>query len=331
MIACVDNMIDIKRVSVVMCTYNGEKYLAEQIDSLLAQTYPLAEIIIQDDGSTDGTVAMLHDYAATHPVIKLFSNEAEHGVNSNFFSALKRAGGEFIAICDQDDIWEPDKIEKQVAAIGDKLLCTCRSKPFTTDGSPVNYDPRTPNYNLPRMLYSSIAGHTMLINRHLLQLIPDQAEVGGLYYDVYLALAASANDSIALVDEVLVHQRRYDGAATYSTADKHCAPSAMNGIYTLVWSIRHYSEVRPYLHEYFQRRYRLLRGIKAQGETYEDVTTMAALEGRSGLLNLLHLCLYHIKYRHRLFYTEGRGLVNYMRSVLYCIMQVYFYRNLLPK
>lgn len=323
--------MDIQSVSIVMCTFNGQQYLAEQIDSLLKQTYPVHEIIIQDDGSTDGTMSLLQDYAAAHPVIKLFNNDGEHGVNNNFFSALRRAGGDYIAICDQDDIWEPAKVEKQVAAIGDSLLCTCRSMPFSVDGSPVNYDSRTPNYSLPRMLYTSIAGHTMLLNRHLLDLIPDQASVGGLYYDVYLALAAAANDSIVLVNEVLVHQRRYDGAATYSTADKHRTPSAMNGLYTLCWSLKHYREVRPYLHEYFQRRYRLLKGIKAQGETYEDVTAMAALEGRQGALNMLHLCLYHIKYRHRLFYTEGHGLVNYMRSVLYCIMQVYFYRHLLPK
>lgn len=323
--------MDIQSVSIVMCTFNGQQYLAEQIDSLLKQTYPVHEIIIQDDGSTDGTMSLLQDYAAAHPVIKLFNNDGEHGVNNNFFSALRRASGDYIAICDQDDIWEPAKVEKQVAAIGDNLLCTCRSKPFSDDGSPVNYDSRTPNYSLPRMLYTSIAGHTMLLNRRLLDLIPDQASVGGLYYDVYLALAAAANDSIVLVNEVLVHQRRYDGAATYSTADKHRTPSAMNGLYTLCWSLKHYREVRPYLHEYFQRRYRLLKGIKAQGETYEDVTAMAALEGRQGALNMLHLCLYHIKYRHRLFYTEGHGLVNYMRSVLYCIMQVYFYRHLLPK
>lgn len=323
--------MDIQSVSIVMCTFNGQQYLAEQIDSLLKQTYPVHEIIIQDDGSTDGTMSLLQDYAAAHPVIKLFHNDGEHGVNNNFFSALRRASGDYIAICDQDDIWEPAKVEKQVAAIGDNLLCTCRSKPFSDDGSPVNYDSRTPNYSLPRMLYTSIAGHTMLLNRRLLDLIPDQASVGGLYYDVYLALAAAANDSIVLVNEVLVHQRRYDGAVTYSTADKHRTPSAMNGLYTLCWSLKHYREVRPYLHEYFQRRYRLLKGIKAQGETYEDVTAMAALEGRQGALNMLHLCLYHIKYRHRLFYTEGHGLVNYMRSVLYCIMQVYFYRHLLPK
>lgn len=319
-----------KRVSVVMCTYNGERYLSEQLDSLLGQSYPIDEIIVQDDGSTDGTMALLTQYAAAHHVIKLFSNEAEHGVNGNFFSALARATGDLIAISDQDDIWELDKIEKQVAAIGDKLLCACRTKPFSTDGSPVNFDPRKPNYALPRMLYSSIAGHAMLISRRLLDMIPDRHEVGKIYYDVFLALAASANDSIVLVNEVLVHHRRYNDAATYSRADKHSKATMGNGLYTLFWSLRHYGEIRPYLHDYFHRRYRLLRGIKAQGETYEDVTTMAALEGRSGLGNLLHLCMYHIKYRHQLFYTEGKGVVNALRSMLYCVMHLYFYRFLLP-
>lgn len=320
-----------EHVSIVMCTYNGEKYLCEQMDSLLRQTYPVDEIIVQDDGSTDATMAILKAYAASHPEVKVFSNTSGRGVNNNFFSALRRASSDYIAICDQDDLWEPDKIEKQMAAIGNHLLCTCRTKPFSSDGSAVRYDARVPNYNLPRMLYSSIAGHTMLINRRLLDMIPDQAAVGKLYYDVFLALAASANNSIVLVNEVLVHHRRYEGAATYSSADKHNSPSLGNGFYTLWWSLRHYSEIRPYLHDYFQRRYRLLMGIKAKGETYEDVTAMAALEGRSGLTNMLQLCLYHIKYRHYLFYTEGRGLVNYLRSALYCIMQVYSYRNLLPK
>jgi len=314
-----------------MCTYNGENYLSEQIDSLLNQTCTVDEIIVQDDGSTDGTVTLIEKYAANNPAIKLFHNDGAHGVNNNFFSAMKRARGEFIAICDQDDIWEPTKLEKQMAAIGDKLLCTCRTKPFSTDGSAVNYDPRTPNYRLPRMLYSSVAGHTMLINRKLLDMIPDQAYVGKLYYDVYLALTAAANDSIVLVNEVLVHYRRHDDAVTFSRADKHQNPSLGNGIYTLAWSIRHYKEIRPYLHEYFQRRYRLLSSIKAEGETYEDVTAMAALEGRSGLFNLLHLCFYHIKYRHQLFYTEGHGMINYLHSMLYSIMQVYSYRHLLPK
>lgn len=317
-------------VSIVMCTYNGEQFLREQLDSLLRQTRSADEIIIQDDHSTDGTWALLHEYAARCPEIKLFTNEAGRGVNNNFFSALRRATGDFIAISDQDDIWNPAKLQRQLAAIGDNLLCTCRSKPFSTDGSPVNYDPRVPNYHLARMLYSSIAGHTVLINRRLLDLIPDQQTVGQIYYDVFLALAAAAHDSIVLVNEVLVNHRRHEDAATFSRADRHRAPSVGNALYTLSWSLWHYREMQPYLYDYFQRRYRLMQGIKAEGELYDDVTAMAGLEGKPGMGSLMRLCRYHIKYRHTLFYTRGSGIVNFLRAALYCIMHVYFYRNLLP-
>ena len=314
-----------------MCTYNGERFLKEQLDSLLGQTRPADEIIIQDDHSTDGTWQLLQEYASRCPQIKLFTNDAGSGVNNNFFSALRRANGDYIAISDQDDIWEITKIEKQMAAIGDRLLCTCRSKPFSTDGSAVNYDPRTPNYHLARMLYSSIAGHTVLIDRRLLDMIPDQETVGKIYYDVFLALAAAANDSVVLVNEVLVNQRRHEDAATFTRADSHRTPSVGNAFYTLSWSIRHYREMQPYLFDYFQRRYRLMQGIKAEGELYEDVTALAGLEGKPGLGNLLRLGRYHLKYRHHLFYTEGKGAVIFLRAALYCIMHVYFYRNLLPK
>ena len=229
-------MMEQKRVSIVMCTYNGERFLHEQLDSLLAQTRLPDEIIIQDDNSTDGTWSLLENYAARDPRIRLYRNQAGQGVNNNFFSALQRATGDLIAISDQDDIWEPDKIECQLAAIGDNLLCTCRTKPFTTDGSPVSYDPRTPNYKLPRMLYTSIAGHTMLIDRRLLDMVPDHHVVGKLYYDVILAMTASAMDSISLVDKVLVHQRRYPEAETYTSTDLHRRPSVSNGRYTLLWS-----------------------------------------------------------------------------------------------
>lgn len=59
-----------KRVSIVMCTYNGERHLREQLDSVLNQTYGLHEIIIQDDGSTDGTMAIVEEYAARNSIIK---------------------------------------------------------------------------------------------------------------------------------------------------------------------------------------------------------------------------------------------------------------------
>ena len=90
-------------VSVVMATYNGEKYIREQIDSILGQSYPVYELVIQDDCSTDSTLAIAEDYARRYPNVKVFENQRNLGFNLNFQIACMRATGDFVAISDQDN------------------------------------------------------------------------------------------------------------------------------------------------------------------------------------------------------------------------------------
>ena len=126
-----------KTVSVVMCTYNGAKYIRQQLDSIIAQKYPIEEVIIQDDGSNDGTIEIVEEYSARYPYIHLYRNEVNKGFNMNFITAFQRAKTDFVAISDQDDIWFADKIEKQVEAIGDNYAaCDIRSQlvPEALDG-----------------------------------------------------------------------------------------------------------------------------------------------------------------------------------------------------
>ena len=99
-----------KTVSVVMCTYNGEKYIREQIDSILNQTYPIYELIIQDDCSTDGTVSIINEYVNKFSNVQLYINEKNLGFNTNFESVAMKAHGDFVAISDQDDVWMPNKL-----------------------------------------------------------------------------------------------------------------------------------------------------------------------------------------------------------------------------
>ena len=320
-----------KSVSIVLCTFNGEKYLRQQLDTLLQQTYPVLEILVQDDCSTDGTMDILEEYAARHPQFRICRNAVRLGVNGNFFSAMRKARGEYIAVCDQDDLWAPEKIEKQMKAIGNHLLCACRSKPFSSDGTPVAYDPRTPNYHLIRLLYCSIPGHSMVFRRQLIELLPDTSQDYHTYYDVYLSLTAASNDRVVLVDEWLVSQRRHEGAHTYTKPDNRRTPSAGNALFILKWSLRNFRRVQPYMYEYFQRRLRLMQGIKADSPLYEEALSIVRLEGRSGWVNLLRLCRLHVRHRHHLFYTEGRGLLNFIRAALYCIMQAYNYQYLMEQ
>lgn len=118
-------------VSIALATYNGEKYLKEQVDSLLAQTYKDIEIVACDDGSSDTTVKILQDYAAKDSRIKVFINEKNLGFAKNFEKIISNCRGEFIALCDQDDVWTEDHVECLVNSIGDNdLVC---GNAFLTD------------------------------------------------------------------------------------------------------------------------------------------------------------------------------------------------------
>ncbi|KQS95219.1 glycosyltransferase [Chryseobacterium sp. Leaf394] len=100
------------KISVAICTYNGEKYLAEQLDSILSQTVKADEIVICDDGSKDGTVEMLQQYQRQHPALfKIMINETNLGYFKNFEKAIYSCTGDTIITSDQDDIWKLNKIE----------------------------------------------------------------------------------------------------------------------------------------------------------------------------------------------------------------------------
>ncbi|WP_426476880.1 glycosyltransferase [Chryseobacterium sp. CBSDS_008] len=98
--------------SVALCTYNGEHYIAEQLESILRQKKAVSEIIICDDGSTDGTLNILSGYAAQFPdIIKIYENPENLGYIANFEKAMSLCSGDLVFLCDQDDRWLTNKAE----------------------------------------------------------------------------------------------------------------------------------------------------------------------------------------------------------------------------
>ena len=107
-------------VSVAMATYNGAKYLAEQLDSIAAQTTLPLELVISDDGSTDETLSIAADFAKRSPFpVQIRRNERTLRYARNFREAAQRCRGDLIAFSDQDDWWSPDRLEKCVARFKD--------------------------------------------------------------------------------------------------------------------------------------------------------------------------------------------------------------------
>ena len=101
------------RIAILMATYNGEKYIREQIESLLMQSFLEWDLFIHDDGSTDNTVGIIREYANKYShKIHIIDGSATGGAKNNFFYLMRSVEAPYIMFCDQDDVWFKDKIEK---------------------------------------------------------------------------------------------------------------------------------------------------------------------------------------------------------------------------
>jgi glycosyltransferase involved in cell wall biosynthesis len=102
-------------ISVCITTYNGEKYIKEQLDSILSQIGSIDEVVISDDSSTDQTIAIIKSYNDDR--IRIFENKAFRNHIKNFEFSLSQAKGNYIFMADQDDIWMPDKVKESMAIL----------------------------------------------------------------------------------------------------------------------------------------------------------------------------------------------------------------------
>jgi glycosyltransferase involved in cell wall biosynthesis len=204
-------MNDRPLVSIAMCTYNGERFLREQLDSLVQQDYRPLEIQIYDDRSTDGTFAILKEYEAEYDFIHAHKNETNLGFIRNFETAIGACSGDFIALCDQDDVWFPEKISILVQEIGEHMLIYSKSSLIDEQNQPRDGFLSSIN-RLSGSCYRSlilgncVTGHTCLIRRNLLQhALPFPKDID--YHDHWLAFVAAAAGTIKNFDRPLSFYR----------------------------------------------------------------------------------------------------------------------------
>ena len=128
------------KVSIITPSWNSEKYIGDTIKSVLAQTYKNWELIIVDDCSTDGTVAIAEKFAAEDSRIKIFQQEINSGAGVARTFALQKSTGRYIAYLDADDLWKPEKIENQINFMNQKKCgFSCTSyEVINDDGQTLN-------------------------------------------------------------------------------------------------------------------------------------------------------------------------------------------------
>lgn len=200
-------------VSVAMATYNGAAFLAEQIESIVGQTYPSVEIVIADDASTDDTVSIVKAFQERYSFIYLLRNENNCGVTKTFENAVRHCRGEYVALCDQDDLWVPEKLATLVEAIGDHDAAYADSLLIDESGRSLNItfksmmNLRSYYSGVPFLLSNTIAGHSLLVRTSFLQsILPFPAH---LYFDLWIAFNAAAGRGVTYVDKPLVLYRQH--------------------------------------------------------------------------------------------------------------------------
>ncbi|MBH1940579.1 glycosyltransferase family 2 protein [Mobilitalea sibirica] len=216
-------------VSVVMSTYNGEKYVGAQIESILKSDYQDFELFIYDDGSKDKTLEIVNSYSAHHPdKIHVYKNEKNLGVTRNFLQGLCRTSTDYVMFCDQDDVWNPNKIlvtlnkmreieaadgkdipiavftdaqvvDKDLSIIQNSFFRSGRLNPYKTD--------------LPHLLMENkVIGCTVMMNAALRKIVqksklPERAKL----HDGWVALIASSLGRIDYLNQTTLLYRQHGG------------------------------------------------------------------------------------------------------------------------
>jgi len=214
-----DKNQNIPLVSIALCTYNGGKFLREQLDSLVNQTYPNMEIIILDDNSHDNTINIIEEYAEKHSFIKYYSNSKNIGYQKNFEKAIQLCDGEFLAISDQDDIWRLNKIETLFKYIGDNTLIYHDSEFINRSGKSMNLK-MSDKFNMvsggdpmPFLFFNCISGHSMMFRKCILEYVFPFPKIG--VYDHWIAYMVSLKGNITYIPECLVKHRRHLDNSTH--------------------------------------------------------------------------------------------------------------------
>lgn len=220
------------RVSVALGTHNGARFLGEQLDSILRQSRPVDEIVLSDDASGDGTVELAQraidarraSDAAT-PELVVLRNPVALGVTANFEQALRAASGDLIALCDQDDVWHPDRVSRAVAEFAarpelDLVAADARlvddagaplgSTLFETLGVDAGVRERLASSPFEELLKRNVVtGATAMVSRRLVErAAPFPAS---WVHDEWLAVVASVGGGIAVVPDPVIDYRQHGG------------------------------------------------------------------------------------------------------------------------
>ncbi len=223
--------------SVCVATYNGEKYIEEQLRSILVQLRPDDEVIVSDDGSTDRTCAIVESLA--DPRIRLLHHNG-HDFKQNFVNALQHAHGEYIFLSDQDDVWLDGKYERCVQ----ELKCVdlvCTNSKITDEHLNVVCDNFFKLYHshkgiLRNIINGAYYGSCMAFRRTLLSSALPMPSSQDVNHDLWLGLVAEMAGSVKFIQEPCLLYRRHKGALSQTGRYSSFWSRSSRPLWVKIWS-----------------------------------------------------------------------------------------------
>jgi glycosyltransferase involved in cell wall biosynthesis len=230
------------KVSVALCTYNGEKYIVEQLDSIINQTKPVDEIVICDDISTDGTQDIIYQYCNKLPnIIKVYINDVNLRSVKNFEKAISLCTGDIIFLSDQDDNWLPEK----VADIVDYFKLNPQISAVATNGNCIDENSELINdffvwdvpqlfidnkiqldyYYLITCFFNIATGATMAVRSKFMHECVPFPQIPNFHHDEWIARVACSKGQFSFLPKKYINYRIHDaqqvGGIIYDLDDKN--------------------------------------------------------------------------------------------------------------
>lgn len=305
-------MTDLPLVSIVLAVFNGERFLREQLESLVSQTYASMEIIAVDDASTDTSSSILKEFSSRHSNIIVEVSLKNGGQVAALERGLGLARGDYIAISDQDDIWLPEKISKLLNCIQGSAAIFSDSALIDENGNSLNkslikdfvrINP-VPVLNDPIALVAknTTSGHAVLFRRELLRVLLPFAK--DIMYDQQVAIVSAAAGGLRYLDEPLVLHRQHGSNTINKLVNKSASVRTKDRIDTrrIGKAKAFYSVLKFAMHLCF--RDGIYQALSDDG-IYVQLERLSSRLGKSGLVAFSSRLFFLLRYRSRLFYSAG--------------------------
>jgi len=338
-------------ISIAMATYNGEKFIQAQLDSIINQTHKNIEIVICDDGSCDKTIDIIKKYKKKYSFIKLFENKKNLGYAKNFEKAISLCEYDYIALCDQDDIWQDNKLEVQLKYLLQEEKAQKeekQNKAILVHSDLIMIDDETKIFNNSYFKYRKyklkkqkdlghilgpcgVMGNTLLFNKKLKEkILPFPPYVEN--HDYWIALICEIFGKRITLDEKLVKYRIHTSNASNCANKIKVKKKKLNLIKTILsrdFYVPYLNTKRFQLISYLLRNYDLPKSDKIVLMKFQEYLSKQTSTFKK-LINVLKYSFYKRDLLYRIVFLNAlfiRKDISKRNFYIYNIFQIFTNRN----